>query len=111
MAVYFTTSDPKKLLAAFKKAIDDKKVVTWSYDKDGDFTHDADQWRHKAWFRPSIQSGSLRFSILKPQNAAITAVVYGIYHGRLIEPFVTHFDDMFMEGVATAKAQSDDKVS
>jgi hypothetical protein len=43
MAVYFETKTPNKLLNAFKKAIDDGHVVTWSQDKDGDFTHSVEQ--------------------------------------------------------------------
>ena len=45
MAINFDTDNPTKLLSAFKKAIDDKKIVTWSYDKDGYFTHTPEQWR------------------------------------------------------------------
>ncbi len=37
MALHFKTDDPKKLLSAYKKAIDDGHIKTWSYDQDGDF--------------------------------------------------------------------------
>jgi hypothetical protein len=43
MAIYFGTDDPDKLLFTFKKAIDEGHIATWSYDKDGDFTHTAAQ--------------------------------------------------------------------
>jgi hypothetical protein len=43
MAINFETTTPKKLLAAFKKAIDDGHVKTWRYDADGDFIHTPDQ--------------------------------------------------------------------
>ncbi|PNE12407.1 MAG: hypothetical protein CR217_03280 [Beijerinckiaceae bacterium] len=57
MAIHFKTETPKKLLAAYKKAIDDGHISTWSYDSDGDFTHTADQWNKKAWLRPKVQEG------------------------------------------------------
>jgi hypothetical protein len=44
MAVIIPTSKPNALVAAIKKAIDDKKIDTWEYDKDGDFTHKPEQW-------------------------------------------------------------------
>jgi len=111
MAVYFSTTTPQTLLNAFKKAIDDKHIVTWGYDADGDFTHTAEQWKAQAWFRPLIKSGSLRFTIMKRKDSHVSPVVYAIYHGRLIETMLAHFDTVFTDGVATAKAQSDDMIS
>jgi hypothetical protein len=32
MSLHFKTDDPGKLLNAYKKAIDDGHVATWSYD-------------------------------------------------------------------------------
>jgi hypothetical protein len=110
MAAYFMTDSPSQLLAAFKKAIDDKHVVTWTYDKDGDFTHNTDQWRNKAWFRPAVKSDGLRLSLLKPQNASITWEVYGIYHGRFIESMTVHCHDKFTSSGATATPANDDQV-
>ncbi len=37
MAIYILTSNPTALLKAFKKAIDESTILTWGYDKDGDF--------------------------------------------------------------------------
>ncbi|KQT57472.1 MULTISPECIES: hypothetical protein [unclassified Aureimonas] len=110
MSVTFMTSNPKALLAKFKKAIDEKDVATWSYDGDGDFTHDTDQWRSKAWMRPELLSDRLNFSILAPKDGGMTKTVYGIYHGRLIECFLSHFDDAFVSGAATAKVSGKDSI-
>jgi hypothetical protein len=99
----FGTTTPYGLLAEIKKAIDDKKVTTWSYDKDGDFTHTPEQWKAKAWFRPRIVDGSeLRFVIIRPQNANVSDEVYAIYHGRFIEMMLAHFNTKFGSGVASA---------
>jgi hypothetical protein len=111
MAVYFLTSQPAALLAAFKKKIDDANVVTWSYDQQGDFTHTAEQWKYLAWLRPIIKSDRLTMCILKNKNKPLTPATYGIYHGRIIESMLTHCDKLFTDGVATAMPTSEDTVS
>jgi hypothetical protein len=110
MAVYFLTTQPKALLSDFKKKIDQGHVETWSYDQEGDFTHSVDQWRYKAWLRPSIESNRLAFYIIKNTKLTLTPAVYGIYHGRLIESLVTHCDKLFTEGIATAMPEPKDGV-
>jgi len=111
MALKFITPAPSALLAAFKKGIDDKKIVTWSYDSDGDFTHNTDQWRNKAWLRPIIKNGQLAFGTLKPKNSTVTWEIYGVYHGRMIESMIVHCHDLFSEGTASAQPTADDKLS
>src|SRR3569833_3029991 len=112
MAIYFKTKTPKKLLAAYKKAIDDGHVVTWSYDKDGDFTHTAEQWKNRAWLRPKIEDGTaLNMVVMKPKSSNITSEIYAIYHGRLIESMLRHCDQLFTIAEATALPDGDDHVS
>ncbi len=110
MAIFFNTSAPADLLRAFRKAIDDGHVVTWSYDSDGDFTHNTDQWRYQAWMRPQTFAGQLAFYILPPIGTHLSRSVYGIYHGRLIESVTTHLDLMFSDVSATALAATGDRV-
>lgn len=112
MAIHFATETPKKLLAEFKKAIDGGKVVTWSYDADGDFTHTAQQWKFLAWLRPKIiEKEMLIFSIVAPQNSKVSSETYAIYHGRFIESMLVHCDSLFTEAVATAFPADDDTVA
>lgn len=112
MALHFRTNTPKKLLAAFKKAIDEGKVVTWSYDADGDFTHTAQQWKSLAWLRPKvIEKEGLVLTILKPKNSKISSEVYAIYHGRFIESMLVHCDSLFTQAEATAYPADGDVVS
>jgi len=112
MAVHFKTSTPKKLLATFKKAIDEGSVVTWGYDSDGDFTHTAQQWKSKAWLRPKILEGKeLILTIVKPQNAKVSSEVYAVYHGRFIESMLVHCDSLFTDAIATAFPADGDIVS
>jgi hypothetical protein len=110
MSILFATDNANALLTKFKKAIDDKHVVTWGYDKDGDFYHTTDQWINKAWLRPKIGSDGLTLSILKPQNNAISAEVYAIYHGRFIESMLAHCDTLFKSATASALPSNGDIV-
>jgi hypothetical protein len=110
MSITFNTTDPHGLLAAFEKAIDNRHVVTWSYDKDGDFTHTAEQWKKKAWLRPKIGTRELRFGIIKPSNQGISWEVYAIYHGRFIESMTAHLHKRFAYSFATSAPNSDDLV-
>lgn len=64
MSVRVTTTKPKALLSSIKQAIDDKKIETWEYDSDGDFTHSPKQWKNEAWMRPMIDDGRLILKII-----------------------------------------------
>jgi hypothetical protein len=101
MALTIKTDNPSGLLTAIKKAIDDKTIATWSYDNDGDFTHTPEQWKNKAWLRPKIETGELKFIIISPKDTTVTKAVSGIYHGRFIEMLTTHFETKFSTATAT----------
>jgi hypothetical protein len=102
MAVIVKSAAPKALLAAIKKAIDDKRVDTWSYDDQGDFTQAADQWKTLAWLRPELARESLTFGIIPHRERALTHAIYAAYHARMIEMLLTHFSDRFAEARASA---------
>jgi hypothetical protein len=106
----FPTSSPQTLLDAFKKAIKDGDITTWSEDKDGDFTHLASQWKSRAWLRPIVNSGSsLAFKIIFSTNESQKRLVYSYYHGHLIETFLNHFSNSFSpDARATAKPSGGD---
>jgi hypothetical protein len=106
MAIIIQTPTPKKLLAGIKKAIDEKKVETWSYDEDGDFTHTPDQWKYKAWLRPTTASGVLVLGLLGKKDVKMSKSLYAVYHGRFAEMLLTHFDDMFSSATTTAQKDS-----
>jgi hypothetical protein len=108
MAINFVSGNPAGLLAKFKKAIDDKHVRTWSYDADGDFTHNVEQWNRKAWLRPSVSNGQLIFNMLKPQNSSVSWEVFGVYQGRFVESMTVHCHDNFSQAFATAKPTAND---
>lgn len=102
MAIIITNAKPQALLDKIYKAIDDKKIVTWSYDDDKDLTHDVTQWKNKAWFRPKVYPNELRFGILGQKEAKLSTEVYAVYHGRFIEMLLAHFDSDFGHAIATS---------
>lgn len=110
MAIIVRTSQPSALLAAIKREVDQGNIETWSYDRDGDFTHDVDQWKHRAWLRPVIEEERLVFRTVPPKSRAISRIVYGVYHGRFIEMLLNHFDGKFTEATATAMPSHGDSV-
>jgi len=110
MAINFATTTPKKLLATFKKAIDDKKVVTWAYDSDGDFYHTPPQWKDKAYLRPTVFEGQRLTLNYFTRTTTTASADYSVYHGRFIESMLTHCDELFTEGSATAMPTNRDTV-
>jgi hypothetical protein len=112
MAINFETTTPKNLLAAFKKAVDEGHIVTWQYDSDGDFTHTPEQWKYRAWLRPVIYEGTrLTLNFVCRSDEQTTKAVYGVYHGRFIESMLTHCDELFTIGIATAGATNSDLIN
>jgi len=110
MAIHFYTSDPSGLLTAFKKAIDDRRIETWAYDSQGDFTHTPEQWKYRAWLRPTVLTGELRLNILGRNDEPLKKYMYAAYHGRFIESMLTHFDNAFTLAVASALIETGDDV-
>ena len=107
----FSTTKPNALLAAIKKAINSKKITTWSYTANGYFTHTPEQWKAKAWLLPKVIDGSeLRFGIIRPTNASVGTEVYAVYHGRFIEMMLAHFDTEFQNGLASALPTAADNI-
>lgn len=113
MALAVSTTSPQSLLTAIKKAIDDKKVVTWRYEDIGGvryYTHCVEQWDRTAWFKASTAAPGLVFNIVPPKGKAISAPVYAVYHGRLAEMLLSHFDKQFCQASASALPVSGDSV-
>jgi hypothetical protein len=110
MSVTFSTANPTALLAAFKKGIDDRHVVTWSYDKDGDFTHNPPQWNKKAYLRPVISQGQLTMKFLG-RKQDVTWEVFAVYQGRFIESMIVHCNALFATGTATSNPTTLDTIA
>jgi hypothetical protein len=113
MAVHFHTDAPKALLAKFNAAIKQNepkgKIDTWKLSEDGKYyTHTAERWTKKAWFKPSTSDKLLTFNIIKPKSQDVTSSVYAYYHGHLIETFLNHFKSDFSTAAATALTTAGD---
>lgn len=94
MAITVYLRESVDLVDKIKKKIDSKEITTWSYDSQGDFTHNVDQWRYKAWIRPrhSEDTQNLVFNILGRNDKKMTNAEYAVYHGRFAEMLLIHFD-------------------
>jgi hypothetical protein len=119
MALKIKTPQPQDLLNKLKKAIDDKHIKTWRYFNQNGvdyFTHTTSdkQWEDKAFFKPTIgkdsQKDQLIFYIVKPATSNINKETYAIYHGRFVEPFLSHLEKNFEFIWATSLPESGDLV-
>ncbi len=113
MAINVTTGNGQAVLTAIYKAIDENKVRTWRYEThDGVkyLTHSAEQWDQKAWMKASVQQPGLVFNIVKPKSTNISTEVYAIYHGRLVEMLLAHFDGQISGAAATSMPTVSDVV-
>ncbi|HEY3251714.1 MAG TPA: hypothetical protein VGK25_11400 [Ignavibacteria bacterium] len=108
MAVIIKITAPGALLEKIKKAIDEQTVDSWSYDKDDDFTYTQMEWIGRAFFRPEVYEGELRFGLRKPETRDVTKEIYSVYHGRFIEMLLIHFENEFTTAEATAQKTEPD---
>jgi hypothetical protein len=86
--------DGEQLLNNIKSAIANGDITTWEATSQGSFTHTASsgQWKNKAWFRPTIDDKGIVFNIIRPKGGKVSKEVYAVYHGRLSEMLLAHFD-------------------
>ena len=110
MALNVQCADPDGLLRSIRRAITAGEIDTWLIDDDGDFTHSPQQWKYRAWFHPTIKDELLVFNILGRKSEKMSKTVYAVYHGRLAEMLLTHFDRAFNRVSATALATPGDSV-
>jgi hypothetical protein len=106
-----TSSSPQELLNGINAAIRAGKIVTWQLDSDEDITHSPEQWKNKAWFRPVVEPGVLVFKILGRKGSRMSKEAYAVYHGRLIEMLLEHFDLKVSDVSATALPVAGEVVS
>ena len=92
MAIFVKTSTPNTLIRKIKEAIDNKAIDTWSYDQQGDFTHETEQWARRAWIRALPENGRVVFYALCRRDKNMSITEYAVYHGRFVEMLLAHFD-------------------
>jgi hypothetical protein len=115
MSVLFSTTVPKALLTKFDQRIAQTaatgKITTWEKHPDGvHYTHKAQAWKGKAYLKPIIENGGLRFAIYRPQGKSVDRVTFAYYEGHLIETFINHFSADYTNAQASPSADSKDLV-
>jgi hypothetical protein len=114
MAVIVATQKGRELWNAIVEGIDDGSIRTWAFDNSRKYlTHigSGDQWKNRAFMKPSLSTDRLIFNIIMPRNENVTTEVYAIYHGRLIEMILAHFDKLFSSAQATAFPTTEDLIN
>ncbi len=110
MAVRAFTAEPEVLFSALKKAIADGVIETWRIDSDGDLTHTSTQWGGRAWMRPKVLEDRLLFNIIASKKEKMSKTLYGVYHARLIQTLLIHFDKRMTTISATAVGTTGDNI-
>jgi len=112
MAIIIHTDQPDLLLDKIYEAIDNKKADKWVRTTDGRLTFGALLWKNEAFFKPQIwvDENQLRFGLLKRKDRKhITSKLYTLFHVKLIEMLLTHFDSDFRSVTATATKAAPDE--
>ncbi|SRR6266568_1085097 len=108
--VRVVSPNPRVLLEDIEQAIAENKITTWEESSRGSFTHATEQWRNKAWFRPTIDAEGVVFNIIRPKGGKVSRDAYAIYHGHFASMLLTHFDNKLKIIELTALAAHGDLV-
>src|SRR5690606_29413941 len=109
MAVIVKSKTPEKLWRAIRKGIAAGTVTTWKFSASGKaLTHEARQWKGKAFLNAAVRDGYLLFNIVRSKGQKVDEVVYAEYHSKLIRMLLAHFGDMF-GNLAVARGDVGDK--
>ncbi len=112
MAIIIQTDQPDLLLDKIFEAVDNKRADKWIRTDDGRLTYGALLWKNEAFFKPQIwvDENELRFGLLKRKDRKhITTKLYTIFHTKLIELLLSHFDSDFRSITATAAKTEPDQ--
>ena len=93
MAIFVQTESPRKLLSEIINRIDNGRIKSWIIDSDYDLTFSDPRWTEMAWMHPYIVDEGIIFGIVAPSDSSISIAAYGIFHGRLVEMLLIHFDE------------------
>jgi len=109
------TQNAQNLLNQFEQRIRQiqqlGKITTWEKASDNiHHTHSSNNWKNKAFLKPTIYSDALVFNIIRNTNFTVDLPTYSYYHGHLIETFTNHFSTIFTEAKSTAKPNNSDSV-
>ena len=109
MSILVKTLNPSGLLTSIREGIEQNTVTQWSIDKDGDFSF-LGTYVGRAWLRPRLQEGEIRFSVLTSKGTVMKRSTYTLYHSRWIEMLLEHFDGKFISATASALPTAGDLI-
>lgn len=95
MAIRVRFKQKENILEEIRELIYSEKVRKWSIDSDDDLTLLIPEWHCKAWMRIKPIKNDPKcvvFGIVTSQLYPLTKSIYAIYHSRLAELLLTHFD-------------------
>lgn len=110
MAVRAFTDHPGELLADIKSKFSEGKIKSWKLDEDGDLTLTLESFANQAWMRPKISSDRLLFNIIGRDGGLMSTQLYAVYHGRLVQMLLAHFDTQIKTASATAMPTTGDHI-
>jgi hypothetical protein len=89
LALYLKTSEPEKVMQAFKASVGDidqpHDGARWLRPKDSEYiTHADPEWAYKSWVLPSVRQGALLFNIIRPEDRYVSVKAYAAYHAELV---------------------------
>lgn len=111
MAIFVETNTPRRLIRYIREAIDEGTIDTWSYDFDGDFTHETDQWRRRAWIGAVAEDHRVVFYAICREDRNMSITEYAVFHGRFLEMLLAHFDHECSRIEVTPLATKYDRVN
>lgn len=94
MAIYVETKYLGELINLIEQKTCNHEVISWIVDNDGDYTINSEQWRYHAWFRIIPQKDTLTFGIIQSKRYPMTNMLYGVYHGQMVETLLIYFSDL-----------------
>lgn len=110
MSIYVKCKNPRQLINDINETIGNSGIETWSVDKDGDYTHTAEQWKNHAWIHPIVETDRVVFAIWGRVNENLNVIDYAIYHGRFVEMLLVHFDHQCESIEVTSLATAYDRI-
>lgn len=91
--ITITTENPLTLIASIDFAMRSNVIRGWTIDGVGDYTMTSNFRGNRAWFRHRIHGNEIQFGIIGSRSAPMDRTLYSVYHSRLIEVLLTHFDN------------------
>ena len=99
MKIEAYSNNPKALLNAIEKGIQDEDLKTWTIVKDANdaqyFTHLPEQWFKKVIIKPTVHDDRVTFLMTYFVKNMPDEATKGYYLGRFTEVLMVHYNHLF----------------